>query len=73
MSSSQLTIFCIILIALFPLHEFVNGQGGKAGKFYCQALNCDANDKNRSCFICKRPKTSHRFNSMAECNAACHA
>ncbi|WZZ52987.1 hypothetical protein YC2023_053094 [Brassica napus] len=55
MSSSQLPIFCIIMIALFPLHEFVHGQGlnaGNAAKQTCKQMNCDTQDKNRSCSCC---------------------
>ncbi|KAG5396665.1 hypothetical protein IGI04_018479 [Brassica rapa subsp. trilocularis] len=50
MSSSHLAIFCVILIALFSLHEFVDGQGANAG--FCVPVNCDTNDKNRSCATC---------------------
>ncbi|KAF3577682.1 hypothetical protein DY000_02029920 [Brassica cretica] len=73
MSSSQLAIFCVILITLFPLHEFVDGQGVKAGIW--APVNCDTKDKNRSCAICHiaSPRKSLSFKSLAECNAGCKA
>ncbi|KAH0883362.1 hypothetical protein HID58_059458 [Brassica napus] len=73
MSSSQFAIFCAILITLFPLHEFVDGQGGNAG--FCVPVNCDTNDKNRSCATCHiaSPRKSLSFKSLAECNAGCKA
>ncbi|WZY92747.1 hypothetical protein YC2023_065076 [Brassica napus] len=73
MSSSHLAIFCVILIALFPLHEFVDGQGANAG--FCVPVNCDTNDKNRSCATCHiaSPRKTLSFKSLAECKAGCKA
>ncbi|WZY76245.1 hypothetical protein YC2023_022629 [Brassica napus] len=78
MFSLQYTIFCIILIALFPLHDFVGGEGLKAGNqpnSFCSPIPCDTKDKTRSCAHCYRPserKTSF-FKSREECAAACKA
>ncbi|KAL0694100.1 hypothetical protein Bca4012_061280 [Brassica carinata] len=70
MASSQFAIFCIILIALFPLHEFVDGQGLIKG---CVPTNCDSRDKKRSCSCCYNPSKLKTicFKSKAECTAAC--
>ena len=66
MSSSQFATFCIILIVLFPLHEFVDGQipdrpiigpiidnPGLPPEKLCTEIQCpSASDKNRRCFCC---------------------
>ena len=118
MSSSQLAIFCIIMIALFPLHEcmclylfpfvhhrslpalqshhnifdnysfcpmillllfvyiVVHGQGlnaGNAAKKTCKQMNCNPQDKNRSCSCCVTnsgiPLWCHK--SKDECTLRC--
>ncbi|KAF8098417.1 hypothetical protein N665_0267s0002 [Sinapis alba] len=76
MSSSQLAIFCIIMIVLFPVHEFVDGQGlnaGNAAKKTCQQKNCDAQDKNRSCSCCvtKSGNILWCHKSKDECTLRC--
>ncbi|CAN6975393.1 unnamed protein product, partial [Brassica oleracea var. botrytis] len=57
MSSSQFAIFCIILIALFPLHEFVDGQiierPFMPPEKTCTEIQCPTKrDKARRCFCC---------------------
>ncbi|KAF8083908.1 hypothetical protein N665_0746s0010 [Sinapis alba] len=56
MSSSHIAIFCIILIILFPLHKFVDGQGlaaGNAAKGTCNQSKCpNGKDKDRTCNCC---------------------
>ncbi|KAF8080268.1 hypothetical protein N665_0960s0001 [Sinapis alba] len=72
MSSSQFAIFCTILIALFPLHEFVDGQGLDAGKSTCKETKC-SKDKNLTCPCCVSIAglKNRCFKSMEECSRAC--
>ncbi|XP_056867157.1 EMBRYO SURROUNDING FACTOR 1-like protein 8 [Raphanus sativus] len=64
MSSSQFAIFCIILIALFPLHEFVDGQGT------CKQTPCpNAKDKNKTCFCC--PSNNRCYATKDTCAGWC--
>ncbi|KAF8083909.1 hypothetical protein N665_0746s0011 [Sinapis alba] len=56
MSSSHIYIFCIILIVLFPLHKFVDGQGlaaGNAAKGTCNQIKCnEPKDQDNTCYCC---------------------
>ncbi|KAF8093699.1 hypothetical protein N665_0380s0019 [Sinapis alba] len=56
MSSSQFTIFCIISIVLFPLHEFVDGQGletGNAARVTCEQVKCPGiKNEDDNCYCC---------------------
>ncbi|CAN6975304.1 unnamed protein product [Brassica rapa subsp. trilocularis] len=72
MSSSQFAIFCIILIALFPLHEFVDGQGLEAGKETCKQIKC-GKDKNLTCPCCvsKAGLQNRCYKSIEECSLRC--
>ncbi|KAF8050264.1 hypothetical protein N665_0338s0045 [Sinapis alba] len=71
MSSSQIAIFCIILIVLFPLHKFVDGQGlaaGNAAKGTCDPVKCpNAKDKEKMCSCCSTLiKGKHRCYATKE-------
>ncbi|KAF8044613.1 hypothetical protein N665_0362s0007 [Sinapis alba] len=61
MSSSQFTIFCIILIVLFPLHEFQGVQVVKAAKGTCEQKTCpNLKTKDKTCFCCSSDKGCHQ-------------
>ncbi|CAN7114531.1 unnamed protein product [Brassica rapa subsp. narinosa] len=52
MSSSQFAIFCIILIALSPLQEFVDAAKGTCDQKVCPKLKT----KDKTCFCCSSTK-----------------
>nr|VDC86955.1 unnamed protein product [Brassica oleracea] len=74
MSSSQFTIFCIILIALFPLHEcmFVDGQGA-AAKAICTQTPCHELKENHTCSCCSSKVKAQNlcYMSQEECTRRC--
>ncbi|KAL0857476.1 hypothetical protein Bca101_062630 [Brassica carinata] len=72
MLSSKFAIFCFILIALLPLHEFVVGQGLEADKPTCQQIQC-SKDKKLTCPCCvsKAGIRTRCYKSMEECSRLC--
>ncbi|CAG7879626.1 unnamed protein product [Brassica rapa] len=74
MSSSQFTIFCIILIALFPLHErmLVDGQGVGA-KPTCKQTPCHELKPNHTCSCCSSKVKAQNmcYMSQEECTRRC--
>ncbi|CAN6870186.1 unnamed protein product [Brassica oleracea] len=71
MSSSKFVILCIVLIALFPLHEFVDGQGLKASdasRETCKQLQCDKIDKKLcSCCVSKARTMDRCYQRKEDC------
>ncbi|KAL0690932.1 hypothetical protein Bca4012_090611 [Brassica carinata] len=74
MSSSQFTVFYIILIALIPFHERidVDGQSLNAGKETCKQIKCNK-EKNLTCPCClfKAENWYKCYKSMEECSRFC--
>ncbi|XP_048610298.1 EMBRYO SURROUNDING FACTOR 1-like protein 9 [Brassica napus] len=52
MSSSQFAIFCVIWIALSPLHEFVDAAKGTCNQTTCPKLKT----KDKTCICCSSDK-----------------
>nr|VDC86953.1 unnamed protein product [Brassica oleracea] len=69
MSSSQFTIFCIILIALFPLHECMVQQL----KQFAIKNPCHELKENHTCSCCSSKVKAQNlcYMSQEECTRRC--
>ncbi|KAF8057315.1 hypothetical protein N665_1259s0002 [Sinapis alba] len=72
MSPSQFAIFCIILITLFPLHEFVDGQVLGPGLETCVQIKCGENNElNCPCCVAVDGLQYRCFPDMKHCLLYC--
>ncbi|KAG7557678.1 hypothetical protein ISN44_As11g036430 [Arabidopsis suecica] len=74
MSSSQFAIFCIILIALFPLYECVQREGLetiKKGEKQCIRTKCNDGSKGL-CYCCTSITPMKCFFQEARCVQRCN-
>ncbi|CAN7099525.1 unnamed protein product [Brassica rapa subsp. narinosa] len=72
MSSSQFTIFCIILIVFIPLHEFVDGQVLGVGKESCKQMKCGGGNKlTCPCCVSNDGLQYRCYEKMEYCKGRC--